>query len=200
MRRPTSREPVNETKRVLGCCTSTSPTAAPLPVSRVKLDSGEAGLEQHLGELGGDGRGLARRLDHDGIAGDQRRHGHARQNGEREIPWRNHHAHAEREVDHLVAARREAAPRAAGRPAAASRGRSTRRSRWLRRRRPRLPARSCRLRRPARRRTRTCGRAGGGRPRAAGATRSAAGVRLHCGKALKAFSTARPASSAVALW
>ncbi len=41
MRRPTSREPVKEMKRVLGCSTSTSPTAAPLPVSSVKARSGK---------------------------------------------------------------------------------------------------------------------------------------------------------------
>ena len=40
MCRPTSRDPVKATKRVLGCATSVSPTAEPLPVSSVKLASG----------------------------------------------------------------------------------------------------------------------------------------------------------------
>src|SRR5271163_5063491 len=33
MRRPTSRDPVNATKRVLGCSTKRSPTTAPEPTS-----------------------------------------------------------------------------------------------------------------------------------------------------------------------
>ncbi len=102
MRRPTSREPVKEMKRVLGCSTSTSPTVAPLPVSSVNAGLGEAGFQQNFGELGGDGGRLARRLDDGRVARHQRGHGHARQDGEREVPWRNHHAHAQRDVDHLV--------------------------------------------------------------------------------------------------
>ena len=36
MRRPTSRDPVKETKRVFGCSTRRSPTLAPLPVHSAK--------------------------------------------------------------------------------------------------------------------------------------------------------------------
>ena len=102
MRRPTSREPVKEMKRVFGCCTSTSPTSAAAAGQQVEAARREAGLEQHLGELRGDGRRLARRLDDDRVAGDQRGHRHAQQDREREVPGRDDHADAERHVDHLV--------------------------------------------------------------------------------------------------
>src|ERR1039458_2206793 len=160
MRRPTSREPVKAMKRVLGCWTMTSPTAAPLPVRSVKEDwgkpasrseehtselqsltlhdacpssgagegdeaglgvldddvtdgraaageeregrLGEAGFEKHFGELGGDGGSFAGGFDDGGVAGDERGDGHADEDGEREIPWRNDDADAERDVDHFV--------------------------------------------------------------------------------------------------
>ena len=155
-------------KRVLGCSTSTSPTVRSAAGQQRERALREAGFQQHLGELGGDGGGLARRLDDGRVARHQRGHRHARQDGQREVPWRNHHAHAQRDVDHLVALAGKLVAPAAGRPGAAFRGRSTRRNRWLRKRRLRLRARSCRPPTPARRRTPSCGRAGCGRPPAAG--------------------------------
>src|ERR1039458_6823238 len=56
MRRPTSREPVKATKRVLGCSTIASPTAAPLPVSRQNDLSGKpasSSLPATLAAMGG---------------------------------------------------------------------------------------------------------------------------------------------------
>src|SRR6185312_15373547 len=38
---PTSRDPVNDTKRVLGCDTSTSPMAPPLPVKKQNDSAGK---------------------------------------------------------------------------------------------------------------------------------------------------------------
>jgi hypothetical protein len=102
MRRPTSREPVKEMKRVLGCFTSTSPTAAPLPVSSVKLYAGKPASSSTSANLAPMVGVSLEGFDDGDIAGDQRRHGHPHHDGQREIPWRNHHPDAQRDVDHLV--------------------------------------------------------------------------------------------------
>ena len=63
----------------------------------------ETGFEQRFGEDRRDGGRFAGRLDHDSVAGDQRRDRHAAKDGEGEIPRRDHDAHAERQITHLIA-------------------------------------------------------------------------------------------------
>src|SRR5579885_1293060 len=56
-------------------------------------------FEEHLHELGGNSRRIARRFQHYRIARHQGRGGHARQDGEWKIPRRDNHAGAERHVN-----------------------------------------------------------------------------------------------------
>ncbi len=63
---------------------------------------GQAGLVHGFHELVGDGRRIARRLQYDGVACHQRRHRHTRHDRGGEIPRRNHHAHAQRDVHQII--------------------------------------------------------------------------------------------------
>src|SRR4051812_5670063 len=73
------------------------------PRQQGKTLRGEAGLEKDLSEFGRYRGRVARRFHHNRIAHDKSRYGHAHQDGERKIPWRNDDAHSERQVDHLAA-------------------------------------------------------------------------------------------------
>src|SRR5579871_4367970 len=63
---------------------------------------GETGFEEDFGELRRDSGGFARRLHNGRVAGDQRSHGHANQNGQWKIPGRDHDAHAQGQVKQLI--------------------------------------------------------------------------------------------------
>ena len=60
---------------------------------------GQAGFFEQLEELRGDRRRIARRLQDNGVAADDRGHRHPGHDGAGEIPRRNHGADAERNVD-----------------------------------------------------------------------------------------------------
>jgi hypothetical protein len=62
-----------------------------------------ARLFQHLDELGGNGRRIARGLQNHRVARNDRRRRHPRHNGKRKVPRRNHRAHTQRNVDQLIA-------------------------------------------------------------------------------------------------
>ena len=62
-----------------------------------------ARLFQHLDEFGGDGGRVAGGLQNHRVAGDDGGCGHARHDGEGEVPRRNHRAHAERNIEQFVA-------------------------------------------------------------------------------------------------
>src|SRR5277367_6502795 len=59
---------------------------------------GKAGLFQSFEKLRGDGRRIARRLEYDSVAADNRRYGHAAQNRQGKIPRGDHRARAQRDV------------------------------------------------------------------------------------------------------
>ena len=59
---------------------------------------GHAGLFEQINKLRRDGGRIARRLQNNGVAADDGRHRHARHDGARKIPRRNHRAHAQRNV------------------------------------------------------------------------------------------------------
>jgi hypothetical protein len=58
---------------------------------------GHADFFQQFDKFGGDGRRIARGLQDDCVAADDRGHGHSGHDGAGKIPRRNHRAHAERE-------------------------------------------------------------------------------------------------------
>jgi hypothetical protein len=64
---------------------------------------GHAGFFKDFNETGGDGGRIARGLENDGVAGDDGGRGHAGHDGEGKVPGRNDRAHAERNVEQLVA-------------------------------------------------------------------------------------------------
>ncbi len=64
---------------------------------------GHAGLFEQREEAGGDGGGVDRGLEDDGVAGDDGGGGHAGHDGEGEVPGRDDGADAERDVAELVA-------------------------------------------------------------------------------------------------
>ncbi len=61
-----------------------------------------SGLFQHLNELRGNRRRIARRLQDHRVPGHDRSRRHPRHDGEREIPRRNHRAHAQRNIDQFI--------------------------------------------------------------------------------------------------
>ena len=75
---------------------------------------GKAGFFEDLDETGGDGGRVARRLEDDGVAGDDGGGGHAGHDGEREVPGRDDGAHAERDIEEFVALARILDGRAGG--------------------------------------------------------------------------------------
>ncbi len=64
---------------------------------------GNAGLIKDVDEFRGDRRRIAGRLEHHGVAGDKRRGDQPGHDGAREIPRRNDHTDAERNIDKIVA-------------------------------------------------------------------------------------------------
>ena len=68
---------------------------------------GHAGFFEKLDELGGDGGGIARRLEDDRVAADDGSHRHAGHDCAREIPRRNHRAHTQRDVGQRIALARQ---------------------------------------------------------------------------------------------
>ena len=62
----------------------------------------QADLFQRLHEFGGNDRGGARRLQYNGVAGNDGRRGHAGHNREREVPRRNDDADAKRDVIEMI--------------------------------------------------------------------------------------------------
>ena len=72
------------------------------------------------------------RLDHDGVAGDQRGARHAGEDRQRKVPGGDHRRHAARLVAQVVDLAGQRGPGAAARRGAAPRARSTRESRWPR--------------------------------------------------------------------
>lgn len=119
--RPTRREPVNTTRLVAGWVTSYRAHVLAPAGEKLEGRRRDTGLEEHLVEAEAGQRRLLGGLHDDGVAGDQRRGGHAGEDRQREVPRRDHDAHAAREVpgDILLAgdvdgrgARRGARPRA----------------------------------------------------------------------------------------
>ena len=67
----------------------------------------KAGLEQCFRKDRRDGGRFAGRLDYHRVAGHQRRRRHAAENGQGEIPRRNHDADAKRQIAHFIALARQ---------------------------------------------------------------------------------------------
>ena len=103
MRKPTSLEPVNEMKRISGCVRSRSPISLPEPGNEVHDAGRYADLVQQIDEPRGDDGRIARRFEHDRVAGDDRGRRHADHDRAGEVPRRDHRADAQRDVDELVA-------------------------------------------------------------------------------------------------
>ena len=101
MPRPTSFEPVNETKRVCGCSTRRR-RCARRRRDEVQDTGRHADFAQQLHELRGDAGSVTRGLQHHGVAAHERggRHAHHDRNGE--IPRRDDDADTERNVDQFV--------------------------------------------------------------------------------------------------
>ena len=88
-RRPVSVLPVKLMTGTSGLATIASPTSAPGPVTRLTAPGREAGLGHQLDqERGAVGR-VARRLEHDRVAADERRHHLPARNRHREVPGRD---------------------------------------------------------------------------------------------------------------
>ena len=64
---------------------------------------GHAGFFQQFDKFRCDGRRIARRLQDDGVAADDRGNRHSRHNGAGKIPRRNHRAHTKRNIHQRVA-------------------------------------------------------------------------------------------------
>jgi hypothetical protein len=95
---PTSREPVKAMKRVLGCATIGVAETGSGAGAEVHHALGHAASSSSSNKLCGDGGRIARGLQDDGVAADDRRQRHAGHDGARKIPRRNHRAHAQRNV------------------------------------------------------------------------------------------------------
>ena len=116
---PTSVEPVKQTLRTSGWVTNRSPTTEPLPGMTVKHALGQPGLERQLADPDRGQRGELGRLEHDGVAGGQRRREAPAGDRHREVPRHDDADHAERLVEGDVDA--AGAPGSAGRTAARAR-------------------------------------------------------------------------------
>ncbi len=127
--RPTSREPVNEIKRVFGCETRVSPMAAPLPTKNEKLCGGKPASSKTSANLaaivGVSLDGLMTTV----LPDDERRRRHAGHDGQRKIPRRNNDADAERQYRPSHRVRPRAEPRARDWRASSPDAHSTRRNR-----------------------------------------------------------------------
>ena len=99
MPRPTASEPVNEMARTFGCATSGIADVAARAGDEVEHALRNAGFMQDLDEPHARERRLRRRLDHHGVAGDQRGRELPRRDGDGEVPGRDQRDHAERLAD-----------------------------------------------------------------------------------------------------
>ena len=79
----------------------------PAAGNEVEGISGEACFEQYLHEECSNGGGVAGRLDDDGVTGDQGGYRHPGENGQREVPGWNNHAHSEGLITHFALFTRE---------------------------------------------------------------------------------------------
>ena len=100
--RPTFLEPVKAMKRTFGAFDE---GAAGFGAALEEVDDavGQAGLFEEGEEARGDGGGVGRGLEDDGVAGDDGGGGHAGHDGEGEVPRRDDGADAERDVAEVVA-------------------------------------------------------------------------------------------------
>ncbi len=63
----------------------------------------ETSLKHQFGKRTGNAGCIRGRFQDYGVPGDQRGDAHSRQNCQREIPWRNHHTHSQRQVNQFGA-------------------------------------------------------------------------------------------------
>ena len=116
---PTSVDPVKQTLRTSGWVTNRSPTTDPLPGITVKHALGQAGLEGQLAEPDRGQRGELGRLEHDGVAGGERRGEAPAGDRHREVP--RHDDRRRRRAARGRSGRRRRRPGSAGRTAAPGR-------------------------------------------------------------------------------
>ena len=89
--RPTACEPVKAISATRGSLDQNRADLLAVAGQEVGDAGRHAGRFQRLHQEVADARRLLGRLDHDGVAGDQRGGGHAGQDGEREVPRRDDH-------------------------------------------------------------------------------------------------------------
>ena len=187
--RPTGPEPVNAIVATSGWRASAAP-ASPSPGSSAIAPGRHAARAQRLDDAQPAARRLLGGLQDDGVAGRERRGGHAHRDREREVPRRDDRADAARRVAQLVALAGHLQQRRAARRARSRRARRTRGSRSPRRRRRRPPARASRTR------ARRARRARARRSRIQAAARSSAAARSAAGVAAQAPNASRAAATA----
>ena len=102
MRRPASFEPVNAMKRVFGCVTSASPAVPPGPVKKLTTSRGTPAsykISMKIAAIVGESlEGFTTAVFPVTIDASR----HAAHDCRRKIPWRNDHAHAQRNVLHVI--------------------------------------------------------------------------------------------------
>ena len=101
---PTSVEPVKQTLRTSGCVTNRSPDDRALAGQHGEHALGQAGLERELADPHRGQRRDLGRLQHDGVAGGQRRGEAPAGDRHREVPGHDHADHAERLAERHVEA------------------------------------------------------------------------------------------------
>ena len=99
IRLPTSVEPVKQTLRTSGWVTNRSPTTEPLPGSTVSTSSGRPASSASSPSRMRGQRGQLGRLEHDGVAGGQRRREAPAGDRHREVPRHDDADDAERLVE-----------------------------------------------------------------------------------------------------
>ena len=102
MRRPTSREPVKEIKRVLGCIDQRLTHHLGVAGQESEHARGQARLLQDLHQLVADHRRLLGRLEDDAVAARDGGGDHAGGDGQREVPGRDAQADAQGDIVELV--------------------------------------------------------------------------------------------------
>ena len=88
--------------RVFGCVTSASPAVLPGSGEKAHHVARHARFVQNINEDRGNRRRIARWLYHHRISSDDRSHRHPTHDRRREIPWRNHDAHAQRNIFQII--------------------------------------------------------------------------------------------------
>ena len=99
MRVPVAVDPVNEILLTRGSLTSASPSSPPGPVSTDSTPSGRPASTKHAASAKRGQRGGASRLEHDGVAGGQRRRELVQHQQGRVVERRDGHHHADRLAD-----------------------------------------------------------------------------------------------------